>query len=251
MTFSYINTEVIGKTGILTLNQPRSHNTLSVEMLKEIKEGLEGFIIDDAVRSIILTGNERSFSIGVDIKELESPASRVDLLSRLKEVEDILQNCKKPLIAGVSGYVLSSGLSISLLCDIILAADNSRFGYPEITLSMLPIDLGGNLLERTIGKSKAMEMILSGRNMDAVEAERVGLVSRIVPVSDLLADAIRTSERIASMSTFVVDLAKEALKKGNKFSFEEGIEEDRRYFIKSLESKDCEDSLSRYISKQS
>ncbi|MBR7158740.1 MAG: enoyl-CoA hydratase/isomerase family protein [Alphaproteobacteria bacterium] len=250
MSFSHISTEIIGKTGIITLNQTRQLNALSLEMLKELKEALSDFTASEEVKAIILAGSDRAFCVGIDIKELESSDTKDDFLYAFSQVEDSLQNCKKPVIAAVSGYVLSAGLSLVLLCDIVLAADNARFGYPEITLSMLPIDFGGYMLAREVGKSKAMEMILSGRNMEVAEAERCGLVSRIVPLADLIPDAMRTAERIADMSSSALQLAKKSVNAAFGLSADEGIRRGRQHFIESLSGADCKESIKAYLAKE-
>lgn len=250
MAFTHIGTEIIGKTGIITFNQARQLNALSLPVLKELKDALGEFIADEQVKVLILTGNERAFCIGSNIKELESPDTKDDFLSAFVEIEDILQSCPKSVIAATAGYVLSAGLSLALLCDIVIAGDNVRFGYPEITLSMLPTDFGAYLLAREIGKAKAMEMILSGRNMEAGEAERSGLVSRIVPVADLIPDAIRTAERIAVMSSSVLELAKRSIKEAYELNAEEGIRRGRQHFIEALAGNDCKESLKAYLEKR-
>src|SRR5512142_2569458 len=190
-----------GAVGVITLNRPKALNALNSELLSELCDALEAFDGDAAVRCIVLTGSDRAFAAGADIKEM-ARQTYMDMFKSnfFADACDRIGAIRKPVIAAVAGYALGGGCELAMLCDFIIAAENAKFGQPEITLGVLPGMGGSQRLARFVGKSKAMDMCLSGRMMDAAEAERAGLVSRIVPLADLMEQATQAAEAIAALS---------------------------------------------------
>src|ERR1700683_4396386 len=199
-----------GAVAIVTLNRPKALNALNSELLNELVTALESFDADDGVRAIVLTGSERAFAAGADIREM-APQSYMDMFKTnfFAAAADKIAAIRKPIIAAVAGYALGGGCELAMLCDFVIAADNAKFGQPEINLGVMPGIGGTQRLTRLVGKSKAMEMCLTGRTMDAVEAERAGLVSRVVPLADLLPEAMRAAAKIAAQSLPIVMMTKE------------------------------------------
>src|SRR5437879_10141335 len=197
-TFEYIIVESKGAVGIITLNRPKMLNALSFGVFKESAAAVDDLEADDKIGCILLTGSEKAFAAGADIKEMQ-PKTFIDMFS--SDFTTIggnrVANCRKPTIVAVSGYALGGGCELAMMCDIIIAADNAKFGQPEITLGTIPGIGGTQRLPRFVGKSKAMDLVLTGRMMEAAEAERCGLVSRIVPLALLLDEALATAEKIA------------------------------------------------------
>ena len=194
MDYQNILVKIEGAVGVVTLNRPKALNALNAELLDELVDVLEDWDADDAVRCIVLTGSERAFAAGADIKEM-SGQSYMDMFKKnfFAEANDRIAAIRKPIIAAVAGYALGGGCELAMLCDFIIAADTAKFGQPEINLGVMPGIGGTQRLTRFVGKSKAMEMCLTGRNMDAAEAERAGLVSRVVPAADLMAEAMKAA----------------------------------------------------------
>lgn len=224
MEYTNITVETRENLGIITLNRPQALNAVNAEMLKELALAAEAFDNNDAVRVLIVKGDGKTFAAGIDIKEV---LSRAD--SKFLGIDE-MQNCfrrfaavKKPIIAAVSGYALGIGCELALACDIILAADNARFGQPELSLGTIPAFGATQRLTRALGKAKAMEMILSGRALTAEEAFVSGLVSRIVPLPDLFEDAAKTAARIAAQPLGALKAAKEAVLAAQNTPLEEGI----------------------------
>ena len=200
MSYEFILAEARDSVGLITLNRPDALNALSDHLMDEIGQALEGFERDDAIGAMILTGSEKAFAAGADIKGMKDRSYMDVYLGNFigRNWEQVTQ-CRKPVIAAVAGYALGGGCELAMMCDFILAADNARFGQPEIKLGIIPGAGGTQRLTRFVGKSKAMEMCLTGRMMDADEAERSGLVSRVVPVDDLLDEALKTATAFASI----------------------------------------------------
>jgi enoyl-CoA hydratase len=196
MTYENLLVETRGAVGIVTLNRPKALNALNTALIDELNQAVAGFEADDAVGAIVLTGSEKAFAAGADIKEMQSRSYVDAYLGDFLTSWDNLAACRKPVIAAVSGYALGGGCELAMMCDFIIAADTAKFGQPEIQLGVMPGAGGTQRLTRAVGKSKAMDMILTGRMMDAEEAERAGLVSRIVPAADLLAEAVKVAERL-------------------------------------------------------
>jgi enoyl-CoA hydratase len=208
---STILVEVKGRVGLITLNRPAALNALNVQVMNEVTTALAAFDLDPAIGCIVLTGSERAFAAGADIKEMAQQSYMDMHLANWFAGWDAVGRVRTPLIAAVSGFALGGGCELAMMCDFILAADTAKFGQPEIKLGVIPGMGGSQRLARAVGKSKAMEMCLTGRMMDASEAERAGLVARIVPASQLMEDAMATAATIAAMSKPVAMVAKEAV----------------------------------------
>src|ERR1700758_2624980 len=211
-TFEHIIVESKGAVGIIKLNRPKLLNALSFGVFREIAAAIDDLEADEAIGCIVVTGSEKAFAAGADIKEMQ-PKGFIDMFnSDFAAVGgDRVARCRKPTIAAVAGYALGGGCELAMMCDIIIAADTAKFGQPEITLGTIPGIGGTQRLTRAIGKSKAMDLCLTGRMMDAAEAERSGLVSRVVPVAELLVEAVKIAERIANMSRPITMMVKESI----------------------------------------
>lgn len=235
----------------LKLNRPEALNALNNKMMGEVKEALEAFERDDAVKVIILTGNDKAFAAGADIKEI-ADKKHFELYDRdfIEERWEMAARCKKPVIAAVSGYALGGGCELAMMCDYIIAADNAKFGQPELTIGVIPGAGGTQRLTRFVGKSKAMDMILTGRMMNADEAERCGLVSRIVPVEDLFAEAIKDAQKIAKLSQASVKLAKECVNEAYESTLDAGVRFERRVFHSLFGTRDQKEGMAAFIEKR-
>jgi len=198
MAYNTILVNTQGPVGILTLNRPKAMNALNAEIVREIGAALDGFEADEAIGAIVLTGSEKAFAAGADIKEMADKGYMdVYLANFITDGWERVTSCRKPVIAAVAGYALGGGCEVAMMCDFIIAGDTAKFGQPEITIGIIPGAGGTQRLTRFVGKSKAMEMVLTGRMMGAEEAERAGLVSRVVPAVDLLDEAVKTAKAIA------------------------------------------------------
>ena len=250
MAYETITTEKRGAVALITLNRPDALNALNGQLVDELVEAVAGFDADDAIGAMVLTGSERAFAAGADIKEMQPrsymDAFKEDLFAKLNG----LAETRKPLIAAVSGYALGGGCELAMICDFILAADTAKFGQPEIQLGVMPGIGGSQRLTRFVGKSKAMDMCLTGRQMDAEEAERAGLVSRIVPAADLLDEAVRTAEKIAGMSRPVAMITKEAVNRAYETTLAEGVRFERRLFHSLFALDDQKEGMAAFIEKR-
>jgi enoyl-CoA hydratase len=238
------------RVGIITLNRPQALNALNRQLMIEVVSAATAFDADPSVGCISITGSERAFAAGADIKEMRPqtfPGVYVDDLFR---DWDRLAEVRKPLIAAVAGHALGGGCELAMLCDILLAADNAKFGQPEIRLGVIPGIGGSQRLTRAIGKAKAMDMCLTGRTMPVEEAERAGLVSRIVPLASLLDEAIRTATTIAALSAPVVMIAKEAVNRAFETTLAEGIRFERRLFHATFATADQKEGMAAFIDKR-
>lgn len=251
MEYTNITVETRENLGIITLNRPQALNAVNAEMLKELALAAEAFDNNDAVRVLIVKGDGKTFAAGIDIKEV---LSRAD--SKFLGIDE-MQNCfrrftavKKPIIAAVSGYALGIGCELALACDIILAADNARFGQPELSLGTIPAFGATQRLTRALGKAKAMEMILSGRALTAEEAFVSGLISRIVPLPDLFEDAAKTAARIATQPLGALKAAKEAVLAAQNTPLEEGIAFERKAAQCCLAADEFRESLRNFAAGQ-
>ncbi|CAA7611831.1 enoyl-CoA hydratase [Magnetospirillum sp. UT-4] len=252
MPYENIIVETRGPVGLITLNRPKAMNALCNALVAELGRALDAFEADDEIGAIVLTGSDKAFAAGADIKEMASK-SYMDAY-----LEDFITNgwervtrCRKPVVAAVAGYCLGGGCEMAMMCDFILAGENARFGQPEITLGIIPGAGGTQRLTRAVGKAKAMEMVLTGRMMDAAEAERAGLVSRIVPVGELLDEAIKVAERIASMSRPTVLMAKECVNAVFETSLAQGVKLERRLFHSTFATDDQKEGMSAFVEKRS
>lgn len=251
MNYDQLLLEHRGRVGLLTLNRPEALNALSFKLREELADALHRLEQDPKVGAIVITGDDRAFAAGADIKAMLD-WTLVDLLNEDPGtvVSDQLQACRKPVIAAVAGYALGGGCELAMMCDFILAADNARFGQPELRVGTIPGAGGTQRLVRCVGKSKAMEMILTGRTMDAEEAERCGLVARVLPVAELVEEAVATAERIASLSRPVVMLAKEAVNRAFETPLGEGLRHERRLFQATFATEDRREGMTAFIEKR-
>jgi enoyl-CoA hydratase/carnithine racemase len=251
MDYANLLTKVEDGVGVITLNRPKALNALNSELLAELCEALENWDADDSVRCIVLTGSERAFAAGADIKEMQ-PRSYMEMFKTnfFADAADRIANIRKPVIAAVAGYALGGGCELAMLCDFIIAADNAKFGQPEIALGVMPGIGGTQRLTRFVGKSKAMEMCLTGRNMDAAEAERSGLVSRVVPAAELMNEAMKAAQTIAEKSLPVVMMTKETINRAYETTLAEGIRFERRVFHSIFATEDQKEGMAAFSEKR-
>ena len=251
MSYETILAETNDHVGLIRLNRPQQLNALNSQLMEELASALEEFDRDGSVGCIVITGNERAFAAGADIKEMadETPVSMLtgDRISRWDRIKKI----KKPIIAAVSGWCLGGGCEIAMSCDIIIASESAQFGQPEINIGVMPGAGGTQRLTRAIGKSKAMEMILTGRSLPAREAERAGLVSRVVPVEVYLDETLELAREIASKAPIAIRLAKEAVNKVYETSLADGLDYERRMFYFLFSTEDQKEGMQAFVEKRS
>ena len=251
MTYETILVEKNDGVGVITLNRPEAMNALSEALMKEMTSALDDFEADADIGCILLTGSEKAFAAGADIKEMQSKsymdAYLEDFISRNWER---VTTCRKPTVAAVAGYALGGGCELAMMCDFIICADTAKFGQPEITLGVLPGAGGSQRLTRLVGKSKAMDMCLTGRMMDADEAERAGLVSRIVPADELLEDAMKTAAKIAAMSRPAAMMVKESINRSYETTLAEGVRFERRLFHSAFATEDQKEGMEAFATKR-
>jgi enoyl-CoA hydratase len=240
-----------GAIGIVTLNRPQSLNALNAALIGELAAAIDDFESDAAIGAIVLTGNDRAFAAGADVKEMVDKTYPETYLEDFvtKGWERVAQ-CRKPVIAAVAGFALGGGCEIAMMCDIVIAADSARFGQPEITLGTIPGAGGTQRLTRFVGKAKAMDLCLTGRMMDAAEAERAGLVSRIVPAADLVAEAVKIAGQIAEMSRPIVMMVKESVNRAYETTLAEGVRFERRVFHATFATEDRKEGMAAFIEKR-
>lgn len=251
MSESLIKTEMRGRVALVTLNRPKVLNALNNDIIAELATALRGFDADDAVGAIVLTGSEKAFAAGADIAAMKD-WSFADVYKQdyLGHDWEALRRIRKPVIAAVGGYALGGGCELAMLCDFIIAADNARFGQPEIKLGIIPGFGGTQRLPRAIGKAKAMDMILTGRMIKAEEAEKCGLVARVVPAEKLLDEALEAATAIASMSLPSVMMAKECINRAYEMPLDEGLLNERRNFHALFSTHDQKEGMSAFIDKR-
>ena len=249
--FSNILLERQGPVGIVTLNRPQALNALNRALIAELGAALDDLEGDPAIAAIILTGSEKAFAAGADIKEMADKtymdAYREDFITRGWER---VAQCRKPVIAAVAGFALGGGCEIAMMCDILIAAENARFGQPEINLGTMPGAGGTQRLPRSIGKAKAMDLCLTGRMMDAAEAERAGLVSRIVAPDKLLSEAIAVAMRISELSQPIAMMVKESVNRAFETTLAEGVRFERRLFHSTFATEDQKEGMAAFIAKK-
>ncbi len=251
MKFETIITETHGKVGLIRLNRPAALNALNDQLMDELGAALSAFDTDEAIGCLIITGSEKAFAAGADIGAMAGysfmDVFKGDYITR--NWQQILK-IRKPVIAAVSGFALGGGCELAMMCDFIIAAENARFGQPEIKLGTMPGAGGTQRLPRAVSKSKAMDMCLTARMMDASEAERAGLVSRVVPVEKLLDEALAAATIIASMSLPVVMMIKESVNRAYEVSLSEGVHYERRMFHSSFGTQDQKEGMKAFIEKR-
>ena len=251
MAYEHILVEIRGPVGLIKLNRPKAMNALCADLAREIAEAVDAYEKNDAIGALVVTGSEKAFCAGADIKEMQSQTYMDVYKEDFITVNwERLSQCRKPVIAAVAGYALGGGCEFAMMCDFILAADNAKFGQPEILIGTIPGAGGTQRLPRFVGKAKAMEMALTGRMMDAEEAERSGLVSRIVPVAELVDEAVTTATKIANLSQPIVMLAKESVNRAYETTLAEGIHFERRIFHSTFSTEDQKEGMSAFTEKR-
>jgi len=251
MKYQNIKTSVDGAVALVTLNRPKVLNALNHDMMVELADAVESFETDDSIGAIVLTGNEKAFAAGADISEMVERTS-VDMYmsDHFARYWERVSKCRKPMIAAVAGHALGGGCELAMMCDVIVCADNARFGQPEIKLGVLPGIGGTQRLIRAVGKAKAMDMCLSGRTMDAAEAERAGLVSRVYPVDALLDEAMKLAAEIAGMSRPALYMVKEAINRAYETTLTEGLQFERRLFHSAFAMHDQTEGMRAFLEKR-
>ncbi len=251
MSYDYITTEVKGRVALITLNRPKQMNALNAKLMQELAAALYGFDADDGVGCIVITGNDKAFAAGADIAAMKDydfmQAFKSDYITRDWEH---IRRIRKPVIAAVAGYALGGGCELAMACDIVIAAENAKFGQPEINLGIFPGAGGTQRLPRAVGKAKAMDLCLTARMMDAAEAERAGLVSRVVPAGKLLEEAMAAAEKIASYSLPVAMMAKEAINRAYETNLTEGVLFERRLFHAAFALDDQKEGMAAFVEKR-
>ncbi|MBV2182094.1 MAG: enoyl-CoA hydratase [Castellaniella sp.] len=251
MSEALVKVEVRGRVGLLTLNRPQVLNALSNAVIDELSAAVRAFEADDNIGAMVLTGSEKAFAAGADIGAM-ADWSYMDVYKAdyLGGNWDALRRARKPIIAAVSGYALGGGCELAMLCDFIIAAENAKFGQPEIKLGVIPGYGGTQRLPRAVGKAKAMDLVLTGRMMDVVEAERAGLVARIVPVDRLLDEAIEAATVIAAMSLPSVMMAKECVNRAFEATLDESLLFERRNFHALFSTEDQKEGMQAFVDKR-
>jgi enoyl-CoA hydratase len=242
--------ETHGPVGLLRLNRPQALNALCDQLMAELGAQLLAWDADPAIGAIIITGSERAFAAGADIKEMQNRTYPGVLFDDFIARWETVTTIRKPVIAAVAGFALGGGCELAMMCDFIVCADNAKFGQPEINLGVIPGSGGTQRLTRLIGKSKAMDMILTARHMDAAEAERAGLASRVFPVDQLIAEAIRIGERIAALSPVANYAAKRAVNAAYETNLREGVQTERMLFLPLFGTPDQKEGMSAFIEKR-
>jgi enoyl-CoA hydratase len=251
MTYQNILVETRGAVGLITLNRPQALNALCDALIRELGSALDVFERDSAIGAVVLTGSEKAFAAGADIKEMASKTFvECYIQDFITDGWERITTCRKPIIAAVAGFALGGGCEVAMMCDTIIAAESAKFGQPEITLAIIPGSGGTQRLTRAVGKAKAMEMVLSGRMMDAAEAERSGLVSRVVPNDKLLEEALKLADKIAAQSRPAVLAAKEAVNRAFETTLAEGVRFERRLFHAMFATEDQKEGMAAFVEKR-
>jgi enoyl-CoA hydratase len=250
MSYQHILVETQGRVGIIRLNRPQALNALNLALKAELSLAIDGFEADSAIGCMLITGSEKAFAAGADIKEMADKSFTDAFLGNFAGNWDRAAKARKPIVAAVAGFALGGGCELAMQCDLIIAADNAKFGQPEIKLGVIPGIGGTQRLTRAIGKAKAMEMILTGRMMDAAEAERSGLVARVVPGADLMAEAMKLAQAIAEMPLPAVLAAKEAVNRSFESSLAEGVIFERRIFHSLFATHDQKEGMAAFVEKR-
>ncbi len=251
MAYEHILVETRDAVGLITLNRPEVLNALCAGLVEELARALDGLEADDTIGAIVLTGSEKAFAAGADIKEMSGRSYMDVYLSDFITVGwERVSTCRKPIIAAVAGYALGGGCEMAMMCDYIIAADTARFGQPEITIGAIPGAGGTQRLPRFVGKAKAMEMCLTGRMMDADEAERSGLVSRVVPAADLIDEALKSAAKVAAMSHPIAMMVKESVNRAYETTLREGVLFERRTFHSVFATEDQAEGMKAFVEKR-
>lgn len=249
-TYETLLVETRGAVGLITLNRPKALNALNAQLIGELTRALEAFERDDAVGAVVLAGSEKAFAAGADIREMAEKGFADVYLGDLGGAWTRVVACRKPRIAAVSGYALGGGAELAQMCDLVIASETAKFGQPEITLGVIPGFGGTQRLTRAVGKAKAMDLILTGRMMDAQEAERCGLVSRVVASERVLDEALEAATKIASFSRIAVLAAKEAVDVAQEAGLSEGMRFERRTFQSLFATEDQSEGMAAFVEKR-
>jgi enoyl-CoA hydratase len=250
MSTQHILVETKGRVGIIRLNRPQVLNALNAALVQELLAAVNSLDADPNIGCILITGNEKAFAAGADIKEMVDKSYMDAFLNNFGANEDAIARARKPTVAAVAGFALGGGCEFAMQCDLIIAADNAKFGQPEIKLGVIPGYGGTQRLTRAVGKAKAMDLILTGRMMDAAEAERSGLVARVVPLASLMDEAMKVAETIASMSLPSVLSGKEAVNRAFEVSLAEGVLFERRVFQALFATEDQKEGMAAFVEKR-
>lgn len=250
MTYTNIQTETRGRVALVTLNRPQALNALNRELLSELGQALSAFDADPLIGAIVLTGSSRAFAAGADIREMAEMTAIEMITNGFSDLFARLSQVSKPVIAAVSGFALGGGFELVLLCDMVVAAENAKFGLPEVTIGVIPGGGGTQRLTRAVGKALAMEMILNNRQLSAAEAEKYGLVNRVVPNERILDEALSLATEIADRSPLTLRLAKEAVNAAFEGSLSDGLDDERRLFQLTFASEDQKEGMRAFLGKR-
>lgn len=250
MSYEYILTRVDGRVGIVQINRPKALNALNVDVMMELMSALEAFDVDEAVGCMVVTGNERAFAAGADIKAMAEATPVAMLNSPMIDQWDRLQKVSKPVIAAVSGFALGGGCELAMACDMIVASESAQFGQPEINIGVMPGAGGTQRMTRAVGKALAMEIVLNGRFLSAAEALQYGLVNRVVPVELYLEEAIKLGQQIAERAPVAIRLAKEAVNATFETNLQSGLALERRLFYMLFATADQKEGMDAFINKR-
>ena len=251
MAYETIQTEIHGAVGLIRLDRPKALNALNFILMREVVAASQAFDADEAIGAIIITGSTRAFAAGADIKDMQAFSYADAYLQDLWAGWDGMRKVRKPIIAAVSGYALGGGCELAMMCDVIYAADTAKFGQPEITLGTIPGMGGTQRLTRAVGKAKAMDLCLTGRMMDAIEAERAGLVARIVPEAELLDVTLAAAARMAGLSRPALLMVKEAVNQAFEVPLEDGLRFEKRLFHSTFAFDDQKEGMAAFVEKRS
>jgi enoyl-CoA hydratase len=250
MAYQNIVVETRGKIGIIRLNRPQALNALNAALIAELTQAVAAFEADAGIACMIVTGSEKAFAAGADIKEMADKSYMDAFMGDFAANWDALSRARKPTVAAVAGFALGGGCELAMMCDVVIAADTAKFGQPEIKLGVIPGIGGTQRLTRAVGKAKAMDLCLTGRTMDAAEAERSGLVARVVPAASLMDEAIKVAETIASMSLPTLMIAKESVNRAFETTLTEGMRFERRVFHSLFATADQKEGMAAFVAKR-
>jgi enoyl-CoA hydratase len=250
MAYQNIVVETRGKVGIIRLNRPQALNALNAALIAELTQAVAAFEADAGIACMIVTGSEKAFAAGADIKEMADKSYMDAFMGDFAANWDALARARKPTVAAVAGFALGGGCELAMMCDVVIAADTAKFGQPEIKLGVIPGIGGTQRLTRAVGKAKAMDLCLTGRMMDAAEAERSGLVARVVPAASLMDEAIKVAETIASMSLPTLMIAKESVNRAFETTLTEGMRFERRVFHSLFATADQKEGMAAFVAKR-
>ena len=248
--YEMILVETHGRVALIRLNRPKALNALCAQLIVELNDALARVEADDEIGAVVLTGSERAFAAGADIKEMQDKSYPETVLNDFIAPWEAITRTRKPVIAAVAGFALGGGCELAMMCDFIIAADTARFGQPEINLGVIPGSGGTQRLTRAVGKSKAMDMVLTGRFIDAAEAERSNLVSRIVPADKLIDEALAAAAKIAALSPVATAIAKQAVNRAFETTLTEGVRAERSLFLAMFGTEDQREGMAAFIEKR-